>query len=271
MSTDDSVTRVKMAAAADLSRELLVQLATGPDADVRAEIARRNDLPAEILDGLCADHASCVRQAVAGRGDASIATIARLAADDDPMVRRDVAMRRALPRDVHGQLLNDPVRDVRSAAAEHLFEDPDAPAWMLVSLAEAARGARSCCAWNGDRGLWDYPNNATIFPTRCDELRARLGDGVLALRADQGRVVCDAMLDAGDLEDRYADYPVADFSSSVWRHEVSTDATNWGYWDWLVENLRRVADDILGSTPDGRRMFLAVCESAAEQDPAPGM
>ncbi len=52
-----------------------------------------------------------------------------------------------------------------------------------------------------------------------------------------------------------------------------------GYFDWLKANLDRVADDLLGATPDGKRVFLeaanaAVCtENASDEGgaPAPGM
>lgn len=143
-------------------------------------------------------------------------------------------------------------------------------AWMLVSPEEAARGARDRCAWNDVSCLWVPPEAATLFNerARCEELREKLGDSAIVLPATDGRVVCDAMLDADELEERYADYPVAQFGQKTWRHEISTGETMAGYWDWLADNLQRHADDVLGPSEDGDRVFLRARNAACM---CPGM
>jgi hypothetical protein len=87
------------------------------------------------------------------------------------------------------------------------------------------------------------------------------------------------MCDAGDFEDRDERHPLAEFNRAAWLEEARSGHTVASYFDWLKGNLDRVADDLLGATPDGKRVFLeaknAAVGSGTESDeggaPAPGM
>ncbi len=171
------------------------------------------------------------------------------------------------------------------------------PGWVLVNLEEAAL-TRGAGAWSAQDAAWVRPDAATRF-TR-DELQALRamsltiaiggGDrgksldpyarqGTYELSPWSARVVCDAMCDAGDFEDRNENHPLAEFNRAAWLEEARSGHTVAGYFDWLQAKLDRVADDLLGATPDGKRVFLeaanaAVCtENASDEGgaPAPGM
>jgi hypothetical protein len=169
--------------------------------------------------------------------------------------------------------------------------------WVLVNVEEAAL-TRGAGAWSAQDAAWVRPDAATRFTydelqsLRAMSLTIALGGsdhgkslnpfaraGTVWLSPWSARVVCDAMCDAGDFEDRDERHPLAEFNRAAWLEEARSGHTVASYFDWLKGNLDRVADDLLGATPDGKRVFLeaknAAVGSGTESDeggaPAPGM